>query len=128
MKLLDQVIWKDPPAPAGPRDKLIKQLQAKPGQWGMVQTGEKNASAVTTWKKLGCEAKSVKEDGGYAIYARWPAAKAGTITAAVAEEIGRKKPQYLPPPPSGDKGLDRMMAERAARGVPPEGLRVDDDE
>lgn len=118
MKLLDEVVWKEPPTPAGPRDKLLKQLQARPGAWGMVQAGEPNSSAVTVWKKLGVEAKSVKEDGAYNIYARWPAAKAAKEGVPVA--VPRPS---LPTPGGSPVNGGGYLASRAARGVPADGVR-----
>lgn len=72
--------WQEPPAGAKGRQTakkpIVRELQEHPGRWALVEERTRS-SAVSAWKKQGCEAVSRKrEDGeGADIYARWPDGK-----------------------------------------------------
>lgn len=56
-------------------DRIVEQLQQRPGEWALVREFA-HSHSTTTWRQRGCEATSrtVRRNGlrGYDIYARWP--------------------------------------------------------
>lgn len=93
--------WQEPPEdksgsgrPASrERDAVVSQLKENAGRWALVQPGAKASSAMSGWKKRGCETTSRKrEDGLVDIYARWPEPDLAEIDPHIADRRRRGVP------------------------------------
>jgi hypothetical protein len=112
--------WEEPP-PArrkgvlGQVDRVVEELQKKPGQWARVEDEATAAGAAKKWEDSGCEVtvrtievEAVKDDGStkpkkrYRLWARWPEApaaeRARTATAQEAAEAYARQHGYSPKP------------------------------
>ena len=57
--------------PGGWRLEILAQLQERPGEWAIVETGLSFPSTAS-WMRLGCQATGrTRDDGKFDIWARW---------------------------------------------------------
>lgn len=122
--------WKEPPPKGnGDVDRVVQLLKQNPGKWARVSKDMASSGAGAKWRKAGCDiavrpAEKPRADGksSYDVYARWTGPEGGQAEAAQAPRQAVAPPPQTaarptPPPQqtTGDAGLDKFMADRAAR-------------
>jgi hypothetical protein len=138
--------WKTPPsADQEIIDTILAQLQNNPGEWARICKDRSTTNLVSDWLKMGCEAKHVRANPGtsparYDVYARWPKDKPATLPNTLRAEVAKTTASKTPPsaireavatghaltpaprtPPVPRTG--NYLADRAARGINPEGIQ-----
>lgn len=82
----DDIIWEEPRARAGRGrgraieiNAMVQTLKGNPGRWALVASGTHSDAAGNSWRRRGCQTRSVvvetlNADGQrvFDIYARWP--------------------------------------------------------
>jgi hypothetical protein len=120
MATLKAPVWEEPPAPArGPsalkRRRMLEQLQARPGQWALVEQGPGNNEKA--WRRLGCEVARRTRAGVSKVWARWPGevAEEHAVEAAPQEAVPAVKPGFVRVPVAQPEPVDETMCEHCGR-------------
>lgn len=110
MPVVTELVFAEPPAAVtglnAARARLGAKLKDRPGEWAIVETEAKGSGPAASWRKLGYEAKAVKDEAGrYTIYARALGEK-GTV------KTHRPEPAA---PPTGASGVSQARTTTPAR-------------
>lgn len=140
-----EIKWQNPPSRSrlGTQyEEIIDELKKNPGRWALITETWKTSGPPAAFKNADCQAtcRANKDTKTWSLYARYPAGLAPAAAkapdagkAAVAKAVATGTALTPPPPapkraaaataevrPANDFGMSKFLADRHARGIPPE--------